>query len=54
MKPHFVICNDGQKLAHTLWSAMPPIISSIYSIDKILAQGILNMVLESYMLWGSQ
>ena len=54
VKPHFIICDAGQKLAHTLRSAMPPIVSSIYGIDEILAQGMLNMVLESYILWGSQ
>ena len=54
VKPYFIICNASQKLAHMLRSAMPPIISSIYSIDEIVAQSMLNMVLESYMLWGSQ
>lgn len=54
VKPHFVICDAGQKLAHTLRRAMPPIVASIYGIDEISAEDMLNIVLESYMLWGSQ
>lgn len=54
MKLYFIICDAGQKLAYILQSVMPPIMSLIYGINKISAKNMLNIALDSYILWGSQ
>lgn len=54
VKPHFVICDAAPKLARTGWSDMTPLVSSIFGVDRGSAMCMIDIVSDSYILWGSQ